>query len=232
MARDFNGHYHPLLLKQVPDGARTALDVGCGTGGFARLLARHGLDVDGVDRDAGVIEAARAAGSASGTDAGPDPGRGPRRNPEPGTGPSPRFRQADVRADQLPDGHYDFISCIASLHHMPFDTVLTLRKALAPGGVLAVLGLCPARTPADFVCAVPALALLTTQRLLHRRRPQAAVQVPMVWPPPMSYAQTRAEAARLLPGSTLRRLLWWRYLLVYRADGTNGPEREGRRGSP
>jgi 2-polyprenyl-3-methyl-5-hydroxy-6-metoxy-1,4-benzoquinol methylase len=73
MAFNFNDHYHPLLLKQVPDGARTALDVGCGTGRFARLLAGRGLDVEGTDANGEVIEAARAAGGG------------------------PRYRQADVR---------------------------------------------------------------------------------------------------------------------------------------
>ncbi|SCK47064.1 bifunctional 2-polyprenyl-6-hydroxyphenol methylase/3-demethylubiquinol 3-O-methyltransferase UbiG [Streptomyces sp. WMMB 322] len=193
MAVDFNSQYHALLLKQVPVGARRALDVGCGTGRFARLLAERGLDVEGIDGNAEVIEAARAAGGG------------------------PHYRNADIREHQLPDARYDFISCIASLHHMPFETVLTLRKALAPEGVLAVVGLYPARTPADFVCALPALTLLKADRLLSRRRAAPSVQVPVVWPPPLTYAETRAEAARLLPGSTLRRLLLWRYLLLYRA---------------
>ncbi|WP_327350955.1 class I SAM-dependent methyltransferase [Streptomyces sp. NBC_01304] len=193
MAVNFNDHYHQLLLKQVPDGARTALDVGCGTGRFARLLAQRGLDTQGVDPDADVVAAARRAGGG------------------------PRYRQVDVRAGELPDAHYDFISCLASLHHMPFDTVLSLRSALAPGGVLAVLGLYPVKTATDFVAALPARALLKADRLLTRHRPAPAVQVPIVWPPPLTYAETRAEAARLLPGSTLRRLPLWRYLLVYRA---------------
>jgi ubiquinone/menaquinone biosynthesis C-methylase UbiE len=44
MVFNFNDHYRPLLLKQVPSGARTALDIGCGTGQFARLLAGRGGD--------------------------------------------------------------------------------------------------------------------------------------------------------------------------------------------
>ncbi|WAP57022.1 hypothetical protein [Streptomyces sp. S465] len=95
--------------------------------------------------------------------------------------------------------------------------ISTLRKALAPGGVLAVLGLYTVRTATDFLCALPARTLLKAERLLSRRRHVAgAVHVPLVWPP-LTYAGTRAESARLLPGSTLRRLLFWRYLLVYRA---------------
>ena len=193
MALNLNDHYHPLLLKQVPDGARTALDVGCGTGTFARLLAAQGLDAEGMDANAGVIEAAQAAGGG------------------------PRYRQTDVRETGLPESHYDFISCIASLHHTPFDTVLTLRKALAPGGVLAVVGLYPVKTLTDLVCALPAKTLLKADKLLSSRRSAPAVQAPTVWPPPLTYDQTRTESARLLPGSTLRRLLFWRYLLVYRA---------------
>lgn len=207
VAFNYNDHYHPLLLKQVPKGASTALDVGCGTGRFARLLAERGLDVDGVDAHPEVVEEARAVGGG------------------------PRFRLADVREWQPPESHYDFISCIASLHHMPFETVLTLRKALAPGGVLAVLGLYAVRSPVDAVWALPAVTLMQTDRVLHRLCPGASgrssrsgrtgtagVRVPLVWPPPLSYAATRTEAARLLPGSTLRRLLFWRYLLVYRAQ--------------
>jgi hypothetical protein len=32
----------------------------------------------------------------------------------------------------------------------------------------------------------------------------------------MSLRQVRVQAARLLPGGTVRRLLFWRYLLVFR----------------
>ncbi|WP_311765126.1 class I SAM-dependent methyltransferase [Streptomyces zingiberis] len=149
--------------------------------------------MDAVDADAEALAAARAAGGG------------------------PRYRHADVRDTELPGGHYDFISCVASLHHMEFATVTRLRQALAPGGVPAVLGLYPVRTVADALWSVPAVALNTAHRALSRRRPGPAdVPVPLVWPPPLGYGETRAEAARLLPGATLRRLVLWRYLLVYR----------------
>jgi SAM-dependent methyltransferase len=41
-------------------GARGVLDVGCGTGTFALLLAGRGLDVTGVDPAAGSLDVARA----------------------------------------------------------------------------------------------------------------------------------------------------------------------------
>nr|WP_210728319.1 class I SAM-dependent methyltransferase [Cellulomonas septica] len=41
-------------------GARTVLDVGCGTGTFAVLLARRGVDVVGVDPAAASLDVARA----------------------------------------------------------------------------------------------------------------------------------------------------------------------------
>ena len=41
-------------------GARSAVDVGCGTGVFACLLADEGLDVTGIDPAAAMLEVARA----------------------------------------------------------------------------------------------------------------------------------------------------------------------------
>ena len=35
-----NNHYHKFLLEHVPHKCENALEIGCGTGAFARLLAR------------------------------------------------------------------------------------------------------------------------------------------------------------------------------------------------
>jgi 2-polyprenyl-3-methyl-5-hydroxy-6-metoxy-1,4-benzoquinol methylase len=202
MPFDHNDHYHRLLLRHAPRGGGAALDVGCGTGRFARRLAGLGLDVDAVDPSAEMIAEARARSAV---------GRGP------------SFEQGDVTEMELPRGHYDFISCLASLHHMPFATVAALRGALAPGGVLVVLGCYPERTPADRawslaavpVNAVARLAVGVTDRCRAGKRGRC-VKRPPVRQPDMALADIRREAAVLLPGAGVRRLLFWRYLLVFR----------------
>ncbi|MEU9096791.1 class I SAM-dependent methyltransferase [Streptomyces sp. NPDC048361] len=81
-----NVHYHDLLLRELPSSCRTALDVGCGTGEFARKLARRGIEVDALDADRHVIDAAREQTAAL------DPPR------------NITFAQADIRQLALPPG--------------------------------------------------------------------------------------------------------------------------------
>jgi SAM-dependent methyltransferase len=196
---DHNDHYHRLLLRQLPPGCRTALDVGCGTGRFARRLAQRGIEVDAVDRSAEVLAAARAA-------------------PAPPAG-GIRYLLADVTRVALPAGRYDCVACLASLHHLPFATVAALRQALAPGGVLVVLGCYRQRTVADYAVALAAAPLNLAARLAVAAAERARGAAPSprpIAPAAMPLRQVREEAARLLPGCTVRRLLFWRYLLVFR----------------
>jgi SAM-dependent methyltransferase len=198
MPFDHNDHYHRMLLRKLPKHGRIALDVGCGTGGFARRLAARGYEVDAVDPSAEVIAAARRIGGG------------------------PRFRRTDVASAGLPKGHYDVITCLASLHHMPFGTVTRFREALAPGGVLLVLGYYAGITWWD-VAAVPANAVARAGVAMGERL-RGSEAVPLRAPvrePRMSLADVRSEADRLLPGSRVRQLLYWRYLLTYRVGGVD-----------
>ncbi|KAB8162229.1 methyltransferase domain-containing protein [Streptomyces sp. 3MP-14] len=201
MPFDHNDHYHRTVLRQLPRGARRALDVGCGTGTFARRLAGLGLRVDALDSSAEALAAARE-----------------RSAPPPG---GPRYLHADVTEHQLPRAHYDFVTCLASLHHVPFATVARLREALAPGGVLVVLGCYAERTPADRAVSLAAVPVNAAARLTVtagerlRGRPRDAVAAP-VRQPTLPLAEIRAGAALLLPGCRVRRLLFWRFLLVFR----------------
>ena len=50
----------PYLDHAVGSGARMVLDIGCGTGVFALMLADRGIEVVGVDPDADSLDVARA----------------------------------------------------------------------------------------------------------------------------------------------------------------------------
>lgn len=211
MPFNHNDHYHGLLVRQLPPGCRTALDVGCGTGQFARRLARHRIEVEAIDPSADTLERARvlSAGILA-----------------PGT---IRWRRADITTVDLPAESYDFISCIASIHHMPFETVTRLRDALSPGGVLAILGLYREASVTDYalsLAAVPAnaaarLTVAVTDRMTEVRPAPAKMngyRGPATTLPTMTLDEIRDAADRLLPGNLVRRQLFWRYLLVYRKD--------------
>ncbi|MEV1020960.1 class I SAM-dependent methyltransferase [Streptomyces sp. NPDC050264] len=192
MPFDHNDHYHRLLLRHLPPGGRSALDVGCGTGRFARRLVARGYRVDALDPDPATLAAAEASGGG------------------------PRYRLADASTEGLPEAHYDVITCLASLHHMPFGTLTRFREALAPGGRLLVLGCYAGVTPRDLaavpVNAVARAAVYGAERARGIRTPPRRAPVRQ---PEMTLPQVRAESARLLPGSELRQLLFWRYLLTY-----------------
>lgn len=208
MPFNHNDHYHPLLLDLLPPGPGIALDVGCGTGRFARRLAATGMAVEAVDASAAMVEAAAGLGS-------PGPGE-------------IRYRQADVTTDPLPERHYDYISCIASLHHMPFETVTKLRRALVPGGVLVVLGLARPSSPVDWSRELAAGPLNALARLVVAAGERlnggadSGPQAPTLFRFP-TIAELRRESARLLPGSTVKPLLFWRTLITYREHDGGDP---------
>ncbi|MFJ6727022.1 class I SAM-dependent methyltransferase [Streptomyces sp. NPDC091281] len=104
------------VLGLVPDGARTLLDVGCGTGIVTRrLAARDGLRVTGVDLTSAMIRRAAV-----------------------------RLPGAVIRADsrRLPfrDGEFDAVTSVWLLHLAATDAdaaaiVAECARVLRPGGV-------------------------------------------------------------------------------------------------
>lgn len=202
-----NDHYHRVLLERVPAGASRALDVGCGTGAFARKLATRVAHVDAIDRSADALELGRER--SAGID-------------------NIRFVDADLFDFGGDERGYDFISLIAVIHHMDFEAAAErLRALLAPGGVVAILGIAREDTLPEFAKravrfgvnaavgaafavrrAVGRPALIPTGRFAG---PEAPVRDPS-----MTFRDVRAAAPVAFPDSTYRRLFYWRYLLTYR----------------
>lgn len=133
---DHNSHYHPWLLRRLPQGCERALDVGCGAGRLARLLAQRVGRVDAVDPLPRMIEQARA--------------RTPARL-------DVRYTRTRLAELEIEPGGYGFVCALSSIHHMPFEeSVPTMAAALAPGGVLAIVGLYREESPADYAAAAAA----------------------------------------------------------------------------
>ncbi|SEC06741.1 class I SAM-dependent methyltransferase [Streptomyces sp. TLI_105] len=103
------------VLRLVPPGARTLLDLACGTGLVTERLARPGLRVYGADAAHAMVRVA----------AGRAPGRAVR---------------ADARRLPLPDASLDAVTAVWLLHLVPFaaDIVAEAARVLRPGGVLVV----------------------------------------------------------------------------------------------
>ena len=81
---------------------------------------------------------------------------------------------------------------------------------MAPGGRL-VVGVARSRLP-----DLPRDAAAAAVNLGYRAaRGYWQHPSPVLWPPPHTYRQIRAQAEDALPGVTYRRLLLWRYLLIW-----------------
>jgi SAM-dependent methyltransferase len=187
---DHNDFYHRFLLRRVPVGCDRALDVGCGTGLFAQRLGGRARSVVAIDRDPEVIARARMRPA-----------------------PNVRWVNADFRDYELGDEGCDFIACIASIHHMPFaGTVGRLRDALAPGGVLAIVGCYRQAAPGDYVRDLIAIPANVVANAVMRGEVNSAP----VMEPQLTLAEIKEQARRLLPGAVIRRRLYWRYTLIYR----------------
>jgi ubiquinone/menaquinone biosynthesis C-methylase UbiE len=191
-----NVHYQPVILGAVPPGCAQALDVGCGDGLLACLLAERCREVTGIDRDERMITLARARAQEHDSSLG-----------------HASFVAADFLAYPLADESYDFVCANTSLHHMDFAAALTaMARLLRPGGRLAIIGLARNGPITDYL----ADALGTPVNLFYKAVYREASSGAPVKDPDMTWGQVRATAARLLPGARYRRHLLWRYSLLWR----------------
>jgi 2-polyprenyl-3-methyl-5-hydroxy-6-metoxy-1,4-benzoquinol methylase len=184
-----NIHYHPRILRAVPDGAQRALDVGCGEGMLARGLRRTVPHVTAIDLDAASIDQAREY-------------------PE-----DIDYVIGDFLTHPFEPGSFDVVSSVATLHHMDAATGLArMRDLVCPGGVLAVVGLARSAMPNDLPRVLAGVAVGSVHRAMkgHWQHPS-----PVVWPPPVTYSEMRALAAEILPGSQYRHHLLLRYSIIW-----------------
>jgi ubiquinone/menaquinone biosynthesis C-methylase UbiE len=185
-----NEHYRDLLLGQMPIPCDSALDIGCGDGALIRQIAQLCAVVVGIDANGPIIKVAR----------------------DRTTNPSIRYIEGDFLTHQFDEAQFDFVSMVASIHHMSFAAALEKASGtLRSGGILAVLGVFEER-----ITDLPYSAAAAPVNAYFARRRDWSDPGSPIKPPDMTLPEIRAAAKDLLPNVRIRRLLLWRYLLTWR----------------
>jgi len=198
---DHNSHYYRFLLKHVPAHFSKALELGCGTGAFARLLATQAQQVLALDLSPQMIRIAREHSLLY---ANID------------------FQVADALSWEFPPEQFDCISSIATLHHLPLEEMLfKMKSALTVNGVLLVLDLYQAGFADMFtsLAALPVHIVLKYLKTGHFKEPS---EIQAAWAEHgqhdsyLTFSQLRHRCQAILPGAKLRKHLLWRYSLIWK----------------
>lgn len=188
-----NIHYDALLESKVPSTATRVLDVGCGDGFLAARLSRRVSDVTALDLDEPVLHRAQARFA----------------------GAPIRWLQGDVMTADLPRAGFDAVVSNAALHHIE-DTRAALERLaglVSPGGTLAVVTF----VKSSFRNALWHLTAWTACGAVNRIRGKWEHTAPIKWPPAATLEDLRGHARTLPPGAEIRRLLYGRALISWRA---------------
>ena len=200
---DHNNHYHNFLLKQLPIQGKTALDIGCGTGEFSRLLAKRFDKVFAIDLSPNMIAVAQQRSRQfSNID----------------------FQVADVMDWELPGEKFDVIVSIATLHHLPIENLLPyLKAALKSGGKLVFLDLLESENLRDRlsdVIAVPLNWLFQISKNTHHSPEMTDVmREHLLTDQYLTFSQARQLYTQLLRNAKVKKHLFWRYSMTWKKPG-------------
>jgi ubiquinone/menaquinone biosynthesis C-methylase UbiE len=196
-----NDHYHDFLLRHLPSNCQRALEIGCGTGIFARRLAEHAEQVLALDLSPQMIRLAHERSTEF---------------------PNIEYQLADICELTLPPESFDCIASIATLHHLPLaEVLLKMKAALKPGGVLLILDLFESAGLADSLSNLVAIPVSVSLRLIHQGRLLPSREVRAAWAAHEAHdlyptmREVHALCASILPGAKIRKHLLWRYSIVW-----------------
>ncbi len=197
-----NNHYHPFLLSQLPTHCEDSLEIGCGSGSFARLLAQRSDHVLALDLSPQMIQVARSHSAQL---------------------PNIEFLVTDVLEWEFPAERYDCIASIATFHHLPLEIMLAkMKMALKPGGVLAILDLRCRDNLFDLPFDALALLASASLKLVKGGRSRSTRAVQEAWAEHgkrdhyLTVSAVRRMCRDLLPGAAVRKHLFWRYSIIWK----------------
>ena len=199
---DHNSHYHSFLLQHIPLNSENALEIGCGTGAFARLLAKRVDHVVALDLSPHMI---RLASERSKQYSNID------------------YHIADVLSWEFPAEQFDCIVSIATLHHLPMADMLSkMKDALKVNGTLIVLDLFQAEGLSDIITRMAATPVNIVLQYIKTGQVRVPRNVREAWAEHgrndsyLTLSQVRHICAAILPGAKVRKHLLWRYSIIWK----------------
>jgi 2-polyprenyl-3-methyl-5-hydroxy-6-metoxy-1,4-benzoquinol methylase len=185
-----NTAYHPWLVSIAAQHRGDVLDVGCGDGLLAQRLAPVSRSVTGIDPDPAVVQ--RAVGRLQ------------------------HHEHVNVSCEGFdayePGGRrFDLVTFVASLHHMELRaSLLKARELLTPTGEIAVVGVAANKSVRDWIWDVLRVPAARVGSGLHSETRNIGV---VVADPHEGLDEIRHTAEEVMPGASVRRALYYRYLL-------------------
>jgi SAM-dependent methyltransferase len=202
---DTGDAYHDYLQRQLPDHCESALEIGCGTGGFTRLVARRARNVVAIDLSPQMIRLARQHSADH---------------------PNIEYVRGDVMRLPLPAESFDCIVSLATLHHLPLEQVLLkMKNALKPTGVLIIHDLVADKGPVDGIRSALAYPISVARRFWKTGQLRAPREIREAWREHgrgeayLTLDEVREMCRQYLPQAYLHRHLLWRYTVVWHKRG-------------
>jgi ubiquinone/menaquinone biosynthesis C-methylase UbiE len=199
---DHNNHYHDFLLKHIPPHCINALEIGCGTGSFSRVLAKHSGRVLALDLSPNMIQVAKERSKQY---------------------PNIDFQIADAMTWEFPADQFDCIVSIATLHHLPMEGILSrIKMALKTKGTMAILDLFQAEGLRDVFTGALAIPLNSVLGLIRNGRLRESDRLQEAWAEHgrndsyLTLSQIKRVCDSLLPGARVRKHLLWRYSIIWK----------------
>ena len=198
---DHNNHYHGYLMKRIPASCKTALEIGCGLGAFSRLLAERSEQVLALDLSPQMIRVAKERSEQY---------------------PNINFEVADAITREFRDEEFDCIVSIATLHHLPIETMMRkIKRILKVGGTFIVLDLFRMEGLSDVFTSAVAFPTNAALRFIKTGKLREPYETRRVWAEHaktdsyLTLTELREISASILPGVEVKKHLFWRYSMVW-----------------
>jgi SAM-dependent methyltransferase len=150
----------------------------------------------------------------------PDPGAIARARRRTGGLTNVTLVEVDFIHYEANEGSFDVVTFVASLHHMDLAAALPKARSLvSPGGELIVVGLAANKKATDWIMSGLMLPFVRLGSSMHHETRDVGVAAIEARE---SLGEIRATVQRELPGASMRRALYYRYLLRWRKPDLSG----------